>query len=402
MPLRRRLLCLTVAPLLLSAGQVAADADDTFSLIAAGTVMHDDNLFRLPANANTQALLGKSTRAEDITITALTLRVNKPYSLQRFEFEASLLDYRYTNFSYLSYSAKPYKGAWHWSLTPYLHGNLSSDYSESLNSFADFTGYTVRNTNSRKNTRFDAVADLSASWHLLGGVSESTNTNSQAVLGEGDSRLKLAEAGLRYTFASGSTLSYIAKTGRGDYIKRAQPIAAGLFDNRFDDTENEVRLLWSLTGKTSIDARIAHIERKHAHYAARDYAGNVGNLNLNWAITGKTSLTAGYTRELSSYQTASNNYSTIDRFTLTPLWQFSGKTALRAKFDYAQRECPAILTAVPASRSDTLRTALIAVDWQPLRSATVSASLQNDKRASNQPGLDYESNTLGVTAQLTF
>jgi len=45
---------------------------------------------------------------------------------------------------------------------------------------------------------------------------------------------------------------------------------------------------------------------------------------------------------------------------------------------------------------------MIALDWHPLRSLTVSSSLQNEKRSSNLPGLDYTSTSFGINAQLTF
>lgn len=394
MPLRRHLLCLAIAPLLLSAADAMADADDTLNLTAAATRQHDDNLFRLPSNA--------SPKSENITVTSLALKVSKPYSLQRFELEASLIDYRYQNFSYLSFSATPYRAAWLWSVTPYLHGNLSMDHNEALNSFTDSTNRTIRNLNTRDNTRFDAVADLSGSWHVLGGVSQYTTRNSETVLGEGDNRVNRAETGLRHTFSSGSTLSYIARVGRGDYFNRL-PLSAA--PARFDESENEIRLLWALTGKTRIDARLAYLERTHDNKAGFDfdYAGVVGNLNANWNITGKSFMTATLARELASYQTINSTNTSTDRFTLSPYWQFNAKTALRGRYDYAQRDYQGTPWVLPASnRSDTLRTATIALDWQPLRSLTISSSLQKEQRTSNLPGLDYESTTVGVTAQLTL
>jgi exopolysaccharide biosynthesis operon protein EpsL len=393
----RRHLWLIVAlsmPLLLNARPAAADADDTINLIAGATRMHDDNLFRVPSNARPEK--------EEITVTSLKLKVSKPYSLQRFELEASLIDYRYQNFSYLSYSAKPYKAAWLWSLTPYLHGNLSTEHNESLNSFTDITNRTIRNLNTRDNIRFDAVADLSGSWHLLGGVSQYTTENSQIVRGEADNRIDRTEAGLRHIFPSGSTLSYIARSGRGDYFNRAPLNPA---PDNFDENENEVRLIWALTGKTRLDARLAYLDRQHNNKAGLDfdYAGIVGNLNANWNISGKTFLVATLARELGSYQTLNSTHHSTDRFTLGPYWQFSSKTALRGNFDYAQRDYLGTPGALPASnRSDTLRTAMIALEWQPLRSVTISSSLSKEQRDSNQPGFDYKSTTVGVTAQLTL
>ena len=388
---------------LLFAHTARADADDTFSVVPSITVMHDDNLFRLSSSADPQTFLGKPTKADDVTVSSVTLKINKPYSLQRFEFEASLIDYRYKNFSYLSYTTQPYKAAWRWSLTPVLHGNLTTDHTTSLNNFADFTGYTTRNTHTNESSRFDGVYDLSAAWHVLAGVAQNTSTDSQVTLGQGDNRIKTAEAGIRFTFPSGSSLGYVARSGRGNYFNRPDSSVTGFTDNRFDDRENELRLTWPLTGKTSIDARFSNFEREHPHVSQRNFGGNVGNLNVNWQSSGKSFLSLGLARELGSYQTANTNYTSTDRVTLTPYWQISSKTALRARYDYAQRNYLGTISTAPAStRRDTLQTAMVALEWLPLRGLLVSTSLQNERRASNLRGLDFKSNSLNLTAQMTF
>lgn len=158
-----------------------------------------------------------------------------------------------------------------------------------------------------------------------------------------------------------------------------------------------------ITGKTTIDTRVAHFERKHANYAARDYDGMIGNLNLNWEITGKTRLTASWAHELASFQSASSSYSTTDHITLSPYWQFSAKTGLRLRYDYARRDYRGAIAATPQNdRSDTLQTGVISLEWQPLRTLSVSTSLQNDRRTSNLPGLDYDAKIINLTAQIVF
>jgi exopolysaccharide biosynthesis operon protein EpsL len=380
--------------MLLATHGALADEQDTLNLIPAVSLMRDDNLFRLPSDA----------RSEDIAISSLTLKLDKSFSLQRFELEASFIDYRYQTYSYLNYDATPYKAAWHWNLTPYLHGDLSADRATTLQSFADYSGYRQRNINTIENSRLTGVLDLSPSWHLLGGLSESSYTNTQITQGQGDNQIQRAEAGIRHNASSGSALSFITRSGRGDYLNRPQPIPAPLFlDNRFDENENEVRLLWALTGKMSLDARIAHLERNHTHFATRDYSGTVGNAKLSWNISGNSQLTAIAARELESYQTINANYTQTDRLALMPFWQFSSKTALRLRYDYARRDYLGTPGSFPASgRNDTLRTGVIALEWRPLRRTTLGASLQSENRSSNQPGFDYSDNIFNLTAQMTF
>lgn len=389
---------------LLAAGPPApAATNDTLDLAAGIAVQHDDNLFRLSSNADASAVLGKPAKADDTTITTISLRLDKHLSLQSVELKASVSEHRYRSFDYLNYLARDYAATWHWQLTPYLHGNLSSDRAESLNSFIDYTGYRTRNLRTDENRRFDSVFEVGSAWRILAGVVQTTRTNSELFSQEGDNQLNSAEGGLRYDFRSGASLSVLKRNGRGEYFNRPQPLAASLLDNRFDQNEDEIRLHWPVTGKATLDLRAARIERTHAHFSERDFAGPVGTIGLNWKITDKTSLTASLGRELSSYQSVASSSIRTDRLMVSPSWQIGRKTTLRGRYDYARRDFRGAVAASPlADRFDTLHSALLALEWQPVQDLVLNASLQNDRRASNLPGYDYGSNMAAVSARFTF
>ena len=61
---------------------------------------------------------GKDTKSDHIITTTATLSVNKLYSMQRFEVNASLVDNRYNNFDYLNFLGKNGTATWHWSAYP--------------------------------------------------------------------------------------------------------------------------------------------------------------------------------------------------------------------------------------------------------------------------------------------
>lgn len=380
-----------------------ADAFDTFNLSAGISAQHDNNLFRLAPGADPNTVLGKSTKADDITVASLDLNLSKRYSLQYFALEASVQENRYRTFDYLNYTAFNYAASWQWSLTPYLYGTLSSDRREALNSFGYYTDYQVRNLRTDQIQHLEGVLEVGNAWRILGGVLQATRTNSETFNEEDENRLDSAEGGLRYDFSSGSSLGYVARRGRGVFFNRSQPIYSSQLDNRFDQSESEIRLIWPVTWKTTIDARAAHLDRRHAHFSDRDYAGNVGHLRVNWQITDKTSMLAGIGRELSSYQSSSSSYIRTDRFTLSPSWQIGTKTKLRGRYDYARRSFHGAIEATPSNgRIDTQRLALVALDWQPLYSLVLSALVRYDTRSSNQPENDYSSTMAGVSAQLQF
>ena len=180
----------TLALLLLCCGPSLAQNDDTLKLKIDSSLRFDNNLFRLPADVNLGALIGNPSGAERIDINTLSLNFSTTLSLQKLELSASVTNYRYQNFSYLSFVAHNYNAAWHWALTPNLHGNLGSQRQETLNSFADYQGFGLQNVRSDVNNRLDAAYDLDGTWSISAGVSQSSQTNQQTLAAQGDYNAK--------------------------------------------------------------------------------------------------------------------------------------------------------------------------------------------------------------------
>jgi hypothetical protein len=193
---------------------------------------------------------------------------------------------------------------------------------------------------------------------------------------------------------------------------------ANLFDTRFTEMEHDVQLIWPVSGKTSIDARAGHLQRKHDNFSERDFSGFVGNFNLNYAMTGKTRLTASWARTLGSFQTGATNsglstvfdqyassYLKTDRFSLGPTWQIDDKVALRMRYDYSMIDFLGGVTNSATSldpRSDKMHSGMVALDWQLHKAFSLSAMLNHDKRNSNLSGYGFHRSAASVTARITF
>ncbi len=392
---------------------------DTLTLSAGTTYMFDSNVFRLSPLIDPVAFLGTPTKSDQIITTTATLNLNKTFSMQRFELTGSLVDNRYLNFSFLDFLGKNYTAAWNWYLTPYLHGRLSSSHSEALNNFGNLTGFinsTNRNLRTTDNFRFDGVFELSRAWHIVGGINHNVIKNSRLTVQDFDNKISSVEGGIRYAFAKGSTLTYKVRAGEGEFVKRPQPIASALFDTRFNELEHEVRLVWPVTAKSSIEGRAGYLQREHAHFPQRDFNGFVGNFNLNWAITEKTRLMASWSHDLINFQTAadfqlnpllfqrwSSSYAVTDRFTVAPSWQITAKTQLRLRYDYVMRDFRGGVSLLPFEpRSDSQHSAHIALDWQPMNVLLITGMLQKDRRSSSLRGFDYDSNAASLAVRFTF
>ncbi|MEO6562835.1 MAG: outer membrane beta-barrel protein, partial [Nitrosospira sp.] len=277
-----------------------------------------------------------------------------------------------------------------------------------------FINSTNRNLRTTDNLRFDGTFEVDRAWHLVGGINQTVTKNSLVNIQDFNTKISSVEGGIRYALPSGSSLTYRIRSGQGEFVNRPEPIGSPtFFDTRFNDLENEMRLIWPVTGKASIDARVGYLERKHAHFAQRNFAGFVGNFNFNWAITGKTSIKASWARDLANSQTASNfrlfgfapfssSYAVNNHFSLEPVWQITEKTALRLRYDYNIRDFLGAISVVPENRHDSQHSGLIELDWRPVRAIFLSASLRKDVRTSNLRGFDYDSTAASVTARLNF
>lgn len=384
-------------------GQDAAAQDpDTFKIYAGYALQTDSNLFRLPDGADTAAFIGRSSGSEQIGVTTLGLRLNKPYSLQRFEIDANMVDYRYQNFNYLGFTATNLAAAWRWSVTPRLRGNVIYARTEAPTSYLDYQGFQQRNQSTDTLRRFDAGYDIDGTWRVLAGVAQAEQVNLLPVVALGDTSNASADVGLQYLFGSGSSVTYALKSADGKFLNRPLQQAT-LLDDGYRQIDHEARFHWVIKGKTTADATAAFIARTHPHFAQRDFNGFNTSVNVNLGLTGKSALGASWVRELASYQTQNSNYSQTDRISLEPVWQVSTKVAVRLRYELAKRSffgSPLGLAAL--GRIDTTQDASIALDWQPYERVSLGVSLQNSRRQSNLAGLDYKANLAMLLAKVSY
>ncbi len=383
-------------------GAVRAEGDDVFTLSADTSLVRDSNLFRLSSGANTMALIGRNSAAEQINTTALGVRAAKSYSLQRFEIGASVVDYRYQNFNYLNSVASNYDAAWRWSLTPRFYGNLTNSRRETVNSFVDQQGYSIRSQRVNYDTRWDGQFEIDGTWRARAGLSQGSQNSLQNQATEADTTTHGADLGVAYAFASGSTIGYTLRNSKGQYRNRVLP-SVSLLDDGFTQVDHDFRIRWVMDGITTAGLHATGIDRTHPNYPQRNYNGIAAGANIKINLSGKTSLAVDWVREFSAYQDDITNYTQTDRLVVTPVWQIGARTNLRLRHEIALRDYLGSPTPVAFStRTDTTRDTTLALDWQPHTSVTLSASLQDARRTSTFAGLDFQSTQTTVSARFAY
>ena len=181
---------------------------------------------------------------------AIGVNVALPYSLQRFELDASVTGNQHQTYSNFDYTAQNYSAAWRWSLTPRVRGSLTSTRTESLNAANDSQNPNLRNKNTTQNNALSAAYDLGGPWQATAGVSNTSTVNEQAVIGQTDNRSTGVNVGLRYAKSSGNTLAYSLQR------------ASGTSGSDYTGTTHEFTATWVPSGNTSVNARLAFIDQQ--------------------------------------------------------------------------------------------------------------------------------------------
>lgn len=396
---------------------VVADPEDPFNILVGASLRYEDNLFRVDDGT----ALGNASKHDLVHAYTAGIKIDKPYSLQRFQIEANVTENKYQENDFLDWTGFNYKAGWLWSLTPRITGTLVASQSETLNNFGDFR-IIDPNTNTRRdlksiqtNERREFTADvlLWGGWHVVGGLIDSESRNSVSFNEVGDFEQQSAELGGRYVFPSGSEIILLQRESTGDYSRPLD--STRQFDTGYDQSETEAKLDWLITGKSRITAKLGYVEREHDNFNQRDYDGMTGFLGWRWTPTGKLLVNTSLSRNLYSFQESNAiggglffangydySYYVADTFTVAPVWAVTAKTSLRFRYDWSDRDYRGELNPNGLTRRDIVQSMVLTAEWQVLRTLLISAVAQHEDRNSDRAGYDYEADSIGISAELLF
>lgn len=385
---------------LCNCGPAWAQASDGFSMSASYSLQRDSNLFRLPDGLDPRLVLGTDRTDEDVRTTSLGLSYNGSFSLQRIELNASLVDHDYQRFHALDLLATNYGAQWHWQVTPRVKGRAYAERKETVNSFGDTVGTPVANQRVTTATGITGRYELDGAWRAVAALRRSRDQSEQQQLGQDSYRARSMEMGLLREAPSGSNASVGLRRSSGRTLDaNGQPMAQR--DNLFTQTDLDLQTHWVYSAKLLADLGLTRLTRNHPSLPDRDYSGWNGNASLRWTPTAKTAWTAGWSSQMSSYQTGQASYSRAQQLQLGFVWQVQPRTQFSAGMDRTQRRYLGAPAGQPADpRRDTLRRQSIGVSWSVHRNLSLNASVQRSQRSSSAPGLDYSATqtSLGLSA----
>jgi len=237
-------------------------------------------------------------------------------------------------------------------------------------------------------------------------VVESRQINSQS-FAEASSRIRSGEAGVKYLTEAGNFLTLLSRKGHGEYLGR-DANQVELLDDRFDQDEIELGVSYRLTGKSTLNGRVARLERQHDNFAVRDYSGTVGQLDYIWQPVTNLDLHFLAGRDLVSYQTPrstsvfSSSYYINDRLSFAPTWRLSPLTAVGARYEQGRRDYRGAVPPSVDSRSDKTQTLSLNIGWTPNRTVSVTGEVGRERLTSNLVGYAYTATVVSVGVRANF
>lgn len=375
-------------------GTAGAPLEEARRIAIGVSVAHDTNFFRDPA-------ILREAQSETITTGYVGLRIDKPYAQQRFLLDATASAYRYDKNSYLNFEGFDYRAAWDWRLTPHVGGTLSANRTQAQTQFQD-TFSRQSDVTITKNYSFSLDAWLFGGWHVLLGVSQSNQTSEQASLqGRPDYSETRGEAGIRYLFQAGSSLDALWRRIDGDQESQVINNVIVVSAENYQQDESELRATWIVSPKSSLTARVAYLDRRYDQIPANDFSGTAGELGYNWRPTDKLGLRIAATRNIEPWQSLSSNYRVSNTLSFAPAWSPTVKTSLYMNLRRTYDDYPASSTGL-AERKDTTNFAVLGLNWLALRNLSIGASVNYERRSSNNPLVEYDATIGRISASLIF
>lgn len=373
----------------------ASDSRNPVSVVLGTDISQDSNLFRQPSSAQ--------RTSDTITVAYVGLRVDKQLSLQRFQLDLTETTRRYAKTTYLDFDSFDYRGAWLWQIGSRISGTLSADRKESLVPFEDVLnpGNITRNVRISENQMFSLDALVLGDWHLLAGVSQSSQTSERSVEIQPDFEAVSHEGGIKYLVSSGSSVSLIRRSTSGDYLRQSSSPVLG---TGYQQDETELKVGWIASGKSTLSGRLTWLNRTQNSAAQRNFSGVTSEFIYALAATGKLSVNFIAKRDIVPFQDPSGSHIVSDTLSVGPVWKITDRTVARlllahntSSFDGA-----ASGPVTGPHRKDTLNLIELGADWSPVNRLVFGASLLRQARTSTIPAFAFENTILRITATYRF
>lgn len=398
---RRCKAILAIASASVWAAPAPADQGDVINFLAGANAIRDDNVFRLPDGlgfVDGAGFAPGGARSDTVRNLFAGVTLDKTLGRQRITGQITASQIRYDRFDFLGYDSAGGRAGWQWRLGNRWNGEASYERSEALTSFDDFRT-PVKNLTTLESGRFAANYWLHPDWTLVAALGTARGRNTTAARLANDFDRDSVEAGVRFGPATGNRIGMNLRRSALHYPNRA---AGSTFGN--DNTLHDLELdgSWAVTAASRLSGRAGYRRMLHEERSERDFGGLTARLDYDWTPRAATAVNFGLRREISSYETISTSFIDTRAASVSPSWAPTAKTLLQARMEARLLSYRGDIGSGLPRREDTGWVTSLTATWTPLRGASLSFSVQHDRRDSNTPNLSYRDNLASFSGQLQF
>jgi len=368
--------------------------DDKVTPFAEVKATHDDNVFRVPNSAGPES--------DTYRTTSLGLSLDVPVSRQRFQAGYTWNATRFNRFTDLDFDGHDARALWVWQVGNDLSGQLGYTEIFALAPFA----YLQSTTPDPLKTRvafLNAAYLVTPRWRVQGGVAEFRQTNGDPTLQGNDINIATTDIGLSYVTPANTSVGFSERIEDGRFPNR-EFTPGSPFDDAYRQTTRSIVADWTVTGVSHVVARAGRISRRYSNTPQSDFDGTTANAEYDWKPTGKFSLAGVVRRDISPFQDIQSSAVLVKGVTVRPTFSVTLKIDVSGILDYGTWYYlgdPGLVSGGTQGRIDRVFLGAASLSYKPIRSVTLTVTLQRESRSSNM-GFDYVANVASAGVRIAF
>ena len=379
-----------------------ASPDDNIKAYVASNLLYDSNFLRVSENAPVLFTGGKA-KSEFIKQVTAGFDMDWKNSRQHFIIKANANQNWFQNFTTLNYIGWNTKAQWNWQMGNHLSGEIGYANIQSLNSY-DYLNVLAPNL--QNSQRY--IANAGYLFHPNGKINLGVFRN-EAMYDNISRQISNniednAELNLQYLSPTGSIYGLRLLATDGQYPQR-QFVATVPIDNAYKRMNYAMTWDWHASKKSRANGFFGYTQQKYAHISANDFSGITARLNLEWQASDKTLLGLSVGREINQYISLTSNFLQTQGVWFNFTWKSSPKITLTLPISYQQQQFLGSVgvNAVSLGQEiDNVGSIGFNLMYLPVESISIDFALKSEKRDSNNPLRNYETQSVNVNMRAFF
>lgn len=389
---------LTLAGALAAALSASAAEGDFLTPFVGVSTRYDDNLFRLSDDTDTALVLGDSHRADWSRVAIAGVGIDWQPGRQRITANLAANDQTFDRFDFLDNTGFDTRARWQMAAGRRFTGQTDASYRRSLGSFDDFRSpkKDLQDT-PRLDQKLAYLITPDIELTAQGGLARTRHD--LATRQQSDIETHYWAAGASHLSPLGNKIGVELRRDTGSYPDRNfTPLS--LVDNGYRQRSASLTGTWQ-GGFTKLDGKIGYSWRRFDHLDQRDYSGLAGELRLRHAISARLAVDLEAHRRLESLDDLLSS-SVIDTGVLVrPTWAYSDRLSFSLESDFRDRQFQdSGLFAGADQPQERIYANALNASYKPRAFVTLTAGLDQGRRASDRTGFDYDYKAVNLSLQL--